>query len=247
LWAPTLTAVSLGVYVGVFAVMAVAATVNASAGFGQGLVAAPLLRLLHPDLLPGPIVIAGVVIALSVVIRDGRMSDVPQVAPALAGRVVGIGIAVGLLATLSERGLSIAVGVIVLTFALLRIIDVKIPWRRRSLVGAGVASGVGGAIASLGGAPMALLYVEHAEARNFRGPISVYTLIGSSFTLLVLALVGQVDVESWKLGASLLPPIVVGVVASRWLLPIVDRGLLRPLVLVLSSVSATVLILSQVL
>lgn len=237
--------VSVGVYVAVFVVTVVASTVNASTGFGQGLVAAPLFRLLHPDLLPVPIVVVGLLVAVLVARRNTQLRDVRAVAPAVAGRFVGIGIALALLASLSERGLSVLVGVIVLSFVLVRVSNVRLPQSTPTLAGAGVASGVGGAIAALGGAPMALLYVQHAEARDFRGPLAAYTLIGSSVTVVALAAAGEFDLEALKLIGLLLPPIAIGMVLSRWATPIVDRGYLRPLVLVLSGCSAVVLIVSE--
>ncbi len=238
--------VSIGVYVAVFIVALVASTVQSSTGFGQGLIAAPLFRLLHPDLLPVPIVVTGLLIAVLVARQNTQLRDVRAIAPAVGGRFVGIGIALVLLATLSERGLSLLVGVIVLSFVLLRVSNVRLPQSTATLAGAGAASGVGGTVAALGGAPMALLYVQHAEARDFRGPLAAYTLIGSSLTILALLLAGRFDLEALKLIGMLLPPIGCGMVLSRWATPVIDRGYLRPLVLVLSGCSAVVLILSEI-
>lgn len=239
--------VSLTIYIAVFVVMVVASTVQASTGFGQGLVAAPLLRLLHPDLLPAPIVIVGLLVAISVAKRNSRRSDLPEIVPAVLGRFVGIGIAVALLAWLSEGGMSIAIGVIVLGFVALRLADVRIPRTRQSLVGAGVFSGIGGTIAALGGAPMALLYQQHAEARDFRGPMGAYTVVGSVLTVIVLTVIGELDGDAAILGLLLVPPVIVGMTLARWVTPIIDRGYLRPLVLGLSAVSATGLILGELL
>ncbi len=238
-------AVSIGVYAAVFVVTVVAATVQSSTGFGQGLIAAPLFRLLHPDLLPVPIVTIGLLVALLVARRNTQLRDVRAIAPAVGGRFVGIGVALVLLASLSERGLSVLVGVIVLSFVVLRLLDIRLAQSTPTLAGAGVASGIGGTIAALGGAPMALLYVQHAEARDFRGPLAAYTLIGSSVTLVALLLAGQFDLEALQLIGLLLPPVAVGMVLSRWATPVIDRGYLRPLVLVLSGCSAIVLILSE--
>lgn len=238
---------SVGVYVAVFAIAFVAATVQGSTGFGNGLIAAPFFRLLHPELLPAPIVLVSLIVTLWVLRNNTRLSDVRDVSPALAGRFVGIGIALVLLAQLSERGLSVLVGAIVLTFVVLRVSNLRLQRTNPVLVGAGLASGIGGAIAALGGAPMALLYVQDSEARDFRGPIAAYTFIGSGVTAIALILAGQVDGEALRLTAALVPPVLLGLVASRWTTPIIDRGFLRPLVLVLSGTSAVVLILSQLL
>lgn len=234
-------------YAAIFGVALIASTVNASAGFGHGLISAPVFRLLEPDLLPVPIVLVGLSLAIFVSGRNSQLKDLKQVTPAIFGRIAGAVIAAVLLATLSPRGLSITIGVIVLTFAILRLSEVKVALSKPNLAGAGVASGIGGTIAALGGAPMALLYVQHSEARDFRGPISIYALVGSSISLGVLFLAGEFTGRAITLFGLLIPPMVLGMIASRWVGPVIDRGLLRPLVLGLSCISAVVLILTELL
>ena len=236
---------TLGIYVLVFLVVAVASTVQSSAGIGQGLIAAPLLRLIEPDLLPGPIVIAGFLTTVVVATRDGQPRDLRQVSPAIIGRFTGGLIAIGLLATLSERGLTIAIGIIVLVLVVLRLLGVRVAMTNRSLAGAGVASGIGGTIAALGGAPMGLLYEQHTKARDFRGPIAVFGVVGNGISLVLLALAGELGGQAWRYGLALLPPLAVGWVLARWVTPIIDRGFLSPIVLGVSSASAAALLITQ--
>jgi len=227
--------------------MVVASTVQTSVGMGQGLISAPLLRLLEPDLLPGPIVLAGFLTTIVVAIQNSEASDLKQVTPAIGGRVIGNLVAIGLLATLSERGLTIAIGVIVLVLVVLRLIGIGPALNAASLGIAGVASGVGGTIAALGGAPMGLLYEKHAKARDFRGPLGAFGIVGNILSLGLLALAGELDERALLLGLALLPPIAVGWLAARWVRPVVDQGLLRPLVLMVSAGSALVLLGSQLI
>jgi uncharacterized membrane protein YfcA len=239
--------VTLGVYAAVFVVMVLGSTMQSSVGMGQGLITAPLFRLLEPDLLPGPIVVASVLTSVVLALRNSKRTDVPEVVPAIMGRFVGSGIAIALLAALSERGLTIAIGVIVLSLVALRIVGLKIPRSPVSLAGTGVVSGVSGTIAALGGAPMGLLYEQHARARDFRGPMGVFLAVGSIVSLVLLVVAGELDSRSWLLSSTLIPPLVIGWILARWVTPIVDRGLLGPVVLIVSSVSAFALIISEVL
>jgi uncharacterized membrane protein YfcA len=234
------------VYLAVFAVLVVGSTVQSSVGMGQGLIAAPLLRTLHPDLLPGPIVIAGFAVSLLLAVRNSRRSDIAEVVPALVGRTIGIGIALGLLAVLSERGLTVVIGVIVLTAVGLRIVGLHIARTRSTLFGAGIASGVGGTIAGLAGTPMGLLYAQDTDGRDFRGPMGIFLTVGAVITLVGLVLAGELDLAGTWLGLALLPPIFVGWQLARVVTPLVDRGLLGPVVLILAGTSATVLILSEI-
>lgn len=239
-------AVSPGVYVAVFFVMAAGSTLQSSAGMGQGLLSAPLLRLLEPDLLPGPLVFAGFLTSVVLAFRNSRPRDAIEVIPALAGRFVGAAAAIALLAAMSDRGLTIAIGVAVLTLIALRLGGLKIPRSRASLAGAGLASGVSGTIASLGGAPMGLLFEQHTQARDFRGPMGAFQAIGGVMSVGLLTLAGEMDARVWGLALSLVPPLMVGWILARWVTPIVDRGFLSPIVLTVSSVSATVLLISEV-
>ena len=75
---------TVGTYLAVFVVMAVASTMQSSVGMGQGLIAAPLFRLLEPDLLPGPIVVASVLTSCVLVVLNSHRHDVPEVIPALS-------------------------------------------------------------------------------------------------------------------------------------------------------------------
>lgn len=238
---------SWDVYAAVFLVMVVASTVQSSVGMGQGLLSAPLLRLLHPELLPGPIVFAGFLTSVVLVLRNSRRDDVRETLPGIAGRVVGIGIAVGLLKVLSERGLTLTIGGIVLLLVGLRLVGLKIELTSRTLGGAGVASGIGGTIAALGGAPLGLLFEQHARARDFRGPMGVIMAVGGLITVVSLAAFGELDREGWLLGFALLPPIAIGWILARWATPVVDRGFLGPAVLIMSAGSASVLILGELL
>ncbi len=236
---------STSVYIAVFVVMVVGSTVQASVGFGQGLVTAPLLRLLHPELLPGPIVIAGFFVSCMVIVRNSRWGDVDELKPALAGRVVGIGAALVLLASLSDRGLTIVIGAMVLAFVFARLFGVRIERTPAALGIVGAASGVSGTIAALGGAPMALVYAQHSEARDFRGPMGIYQAVGSLLTLIALVAANKMGWHEARLGLLLLPPIIVGSIAARWVTPVVDRGYLAPIVLGLSATSALVLLVGE--
>jgi len=239
--------VSVGVYVAVFVIVAVASTLQSSVGMGQGLLAAPLLRMIEPDLLPGPIVVAGLLTSAVVAVRNTHVSDVREVVPALVGRFVGAWLAVALLIVLSERGLTITIGVIVLSLVVLRLTGLRLPLTRRALAGTGVVSGVSGTIAALGGAPMGLLYEQHTRARGFRGPMGAFTTIGGATSVLLLVVAGEMDARAWKFALALVPPLVLGWIAARWVTPIVDRGLLGPIVLGVSSAAALALIAGELL
>ena len=58
-------------------------------GIGYGLVAAPLLYLIDPVYVPGPILLVGLGLALMMVIRERRELRWKRVMPAIVARVPG--------------------------------------------------------------------------------------------------------------------------------------------------------------
>ena len=50
------------------------ACVQGSIGFGLGLIAAPVLALIDPSMVPGPVLAAGVPLTLAVLVRGARRS-----------------------------------------------------------------------------------------------------------------------------------------------------------------------------
>jgi uncharacterized protein len=71
------------------AIVGVASCVQASLGFGLGLLAAPVLALVDDRLVPGPLLIIALVLTLLVALRERGGLDWGGVKWAVAGRVPG--------------------------------------------------------------------------------------------------------------------------------------------------------------
>ncbi|MGH8964098.1 MAG: sulfite exporter TauE/SafE family protein, partial [Actinomycetes bacterium] len=66
-------------------VVALGALVQGAVGYGMALVAAPLLALVNPALVPVPLILLTSVHAVLAVIRDGRHADWPGIGWAMLG------------------------------------------------------------------------------------------------------------------------------------------------------------------
>jgi uncharacterized membrane protein YfcA len=204
---------------------AVGATVQAAAGFGLALIAAPILVLLEPAFVPGPLTAASLVLTVLVAARDHAAMDLHGIGWAMVGRVFGTAAAAGFLALATPRVFDLVFGLLVLAGV------------RGSAIVAGGLSGLMGTISAIGGPPMALLYQRSGAAR-LRGTLAGFFLLGSSLSLVALAFVGRFGAEEWRLSLWLTTPMVVGFVAAAPLRRWMDASRVRPLVLGLSSVSA---------
>jgi len=71
-------------------VVAASAWIQGAVGFGYALVSAPVVALVAPDLVPGPIMLSSLVLSLASGIRERHSIDRRGVALALAGRIPGV-------------------------------------------------------------------------------------------------------------------------------------------------------------
>ncbi len=213
------------------------ATVQAAAGFGLVLIAAPVLVLLEPDFVPGPLIAASLVLTVLVAVRDHAAMDLHGIGWALFGRVFGTLAAAAFLAVATPRLFDVAFGLLVLLGVGLSLAGLHVVPGRGSAIVAGGLSGLMGTISSIGGPPMALLY-QHSEASRLRGTLAGFFVLGTGLSLGALAWVGRFGPYEWELSLWLAAPMAVGFAAAEPLRRHMDTSRVRPLVLGLSFASA---------
>lgn len=221
--------------------IALGALVQGAVGYGMALVAAPLLALFAPALVPVPLILLSSVHAVLAVIRDGRHADWSGVGWAMLGRLPGTGLGVLAVVALSQRVFSLVIGLCVLACVVLSLLTWRPRPRPRSLLLAGIASGAGGTAASIGGPPIALLY-QDASGPRIRGTIGGYFVLGSLTSIAALAAAGRVTSESLTSTALLTPFLLVGFALSGPARRVLDKGWTRHAVLAVAAASAVLLI-----
>lgn len=231
-----------------FVVVAVAvllaSCLQASIGFGMGMLAAPIVAIVDPALIPGTLIMLATFVTLIVSVRERDDIDLNGTKWALVGRVPGTIAGALLLAALPERGLAVLLAAVVLLGVVLTSAGWVPAARRRNVVLAGAASGVLGTATSIGGPPMALVWQRNSGAR-LRGTMSSFFLIGSLMSLAALWFTGAVSGHTLWTFALLAPATVVGYVLSRYVNRFLDPARLRRLAIVVSALGATVLIVRQ--
>jgi hypothetical protein len=218
------------------AIVAVAAALQASIGFGLAIVAAPLLALIDRAYVPGPLIASGTCLALIMSVREWRAMDVAGVRNAVGGRVIGVIPAAYALHVASARTYDLLFATLVLAAVGLSLSRPDVRATPRSVFAAGIASGFMGTITSIGGPPLALVY-QSARGPELRATLAGAFLLGSMLSLIALAVIGRFGADELAHAAVLIPGIVLGVLVSRPFLHWLDRGA-RPLVLSLSTASA---------
>jgi len=223
-------------------VVAVGSLLQGAVGFGLSLIAAPLVTLIDPTLVPGPLLMAALVLPVLTARRDRSWIDLRGVRWALVGRVPGSILGAAMLSGLSPRYMSLAVGLVVLAGVAMTASGIHLRPRGPTLLVAGVLSGFMGTTAAIGGPPLALVY-QHAEGPRLRGTLAGYFVVAAAISIAVLALAGRFGRHDVLAGVALLPGVVLGYSlshrAARW----VDRGFTRHAVLLVSALAALALVI----
>ena len=217
------------------------AVVQGTIGFGLGLLAAPLLMMIDPRLVPGPILVSSVVLTILLARREWHAVQRNDLGWAVAGRVVGTLFAMGALSVLSDQRLKLLFGILVLSAVGLTVTGLKIRPAPKTLGLVGMVSGFMGTLTSIGGPPIALLY-QHESGPRIRATLSAFFIVGVGLSLAGLAGVGRFGLVELKLGGYLIPGVLIGYGVSRFTAGMVDKGFIRPAVLVVSAMAGLAVI-----
>ena len=231
-------------YAAVFVVMAGAAGLQSGIGFGMNLLAAPLVALIEPRLVPAPLLLSAVVLTVFIARRERAHVDWTGLGWVMTGRLPGTALGALLVASISVRGVAIAVGVAVLLAAALSVSRVALRPTPGTLVGAGLVSGFSGTVSSIGGPPLAVVYAGQ-RGPVIRGTLSVIFVIGGFVSIVALMLVGRLGPDEARLALLLQPPVIVGFLGSRRLAAHLDAGRTKAAVLTVSVLGAIAVIVSE--
>ncbi|MFL6142660.1 MAG: sulfite exporter TauE/SafE family protein [Labedaea sp.] len=216
--------------------------VQGSVGFGLALVSVPVLALVRPDLVPGPMVLVGTVHTVLSVLREHTHVDWRGVRWATLGLLPGTVLGAVLVAALPQRGFALVVGAGVLAFTVLSAVSPELRPTPPALTSAGFLSGTFGTAMAIGGPPVALLY-QREHAAKVRSTLSAFFLLGAAPSVLALLLTGQLDGHDVRSAVTLAPFLVAGFALSGPARRLVSGGRLRYAVLGFAGISAVALIL----
>ncbi|MBV71957.1 MAG: hypothetical protein CMH52_11555 [Myxococcales bacterium] len=232
-WLP----VSPTVYVIALLVTSVAATLQATIGFGFAVLSVPVLSLIDPKLAPVPQLLLIAPLAVSMAWRERSALDLKGLGWVLVGRGLGAGLGVLLLKLASQFILDMSIAAVVMIAVMSLTLVKRIPRNALTELLAGTVSGTGALVSSIGGPPLALLYRDSGGG-TLRSSLATIFIIGLFVTIGARVsgdLITETDVF---LAAFLLPAIGIGFYASRFLIGRIEGEPFRRAVLTVASVSA---------
>jgi uncharacterized protein len=223
------------------AAVLVGSIVQGTIGFGLNLLAAPIVAIVAPEMLPFSLVLVALLSSITNVAREHHEVDHIAVRHLLIGAVPGTIIGLLLLNSLSSSGLAVAAGAVTLIGVALSTFSPPLPINAWTSVTAGFVSNAFGTAVAIGGPPVALLF-QHHRGPTIRATLGAFFATSAVLSIAAYALAGKLRVDQALFALALLPALVLGMWISRHLHQFVDRGWLRPSVLTLSGLAGGIAI-----
>jgi len=174
-----------GTTIYVVLVIFVATLIRSAFGFGEALVAVPLLALRLPVHVAAPLaVLVSITIATVIVVQDWRHVHFRSAGWLVAATMFGIPIGLVLLTHGNHRGVKAALAAIIILFALYALMVRRPPElhsdSRSWLLGCGFCAGVLGGAYGMNGPPLAIYGgMRRWSAQHFRATLQAYFLPAS--------------------------------------------------------------------
>lgn len=225
--------------------LAVGGMVQSAVGFGVGVVAGPFLAILRPDLVPTGLIVCGLLLALTLLMRDYRHIDWPGLGWALLGRLPGILLGTWVVVVSPAPLIGIILSVSILATVAVNWSQPRISFTRRNLVLGGAAAGFTGTSAGIGGPPLAMVYQREEPART-RATLSGFFAIGGAVSLVSLNVSDAIPAGALRESILLSPAVLLGYFAAR---PFVDRIAqhhMRMIILVVAGCASLLLLIRSI-
>lgn len=225
-------------------IISVGALIHGAIGLGMGLFAAPLLLLIDPIFVPGPLLVSALVLTGLMTWREKDAIDYYGLGWGVVGRIVGTIIALTILSYVPQNLISVLSATLVLFAVFLSVLKLRTKLTIGSLVTAGSASGIMSTLSSVGGPPFALLY-QYEKSAKLRATMSGFFILGTVISIVGLVLVGEFTFAHLKASLILLPGVLLGYYFSTSAIRILNPKYTRNAVLIVSALSSLAVIVQS--
>lgn len=220
----------------------VGSVIQGSTGLGFGMVTAPILLIMNPVFVPGPLLVLAMLVSFLMVLREWKNIDIRELSMALGGRIPGTILAAIAFSAIPFALYGIVFGVMILSAVLLSVTRWHVMSTGRNLLIAGFASGFMGTLTSVGAPPMALAY-QNQTAAVIRSTLAAFFTIGSLISIVTLVYYGGFSTDHIFISAVFIPPLLLGFRLSSHLVKRLNIRAVRLSMLSISGFSAVILII----
>jgi uncharacterized membrane protein YfcA len=197
--------------------------IRSTLGFGEALIAVPLLALRLPVAIAAPLaVLVSVLVAGVIILQDWRHVHVRPVAGLVGTALLGIPLGLLLLIYVNDHAVKLSLGILIVGFSVYSLVfKARLHLERDHpgwLAGAGFISGVLGGAYGMNGPPLVIYgSLRRWSPQHFRATLQGYFLPASVVGLAGYAVMGLwVPAVTWYCVYSL-PAILAAILIGRWL------------------------------
>jgi hypothetical protein len=207
----------------VVAVIFLATLIRSTFGFGEALVAVPLLALRIPVAVAAPLAVAvSVVVAGVIVVQDWRKIEIRSAAWLVIASLFGIPLGLLLLAKVNDHVVKMLLGLIIVSFSVYSLTaKTKLHLQKDHpmlLLGAGFLSGILGGAYGMNGPPLVVYgSLRRWSPQHFRATLQGYFLPASLAGLFGYALMGLWAPAVTRYFLLSLPGMLVAILIGRFL------------------------------
>lgn len=232
---------NLSVFILCTLLVSLGSLLQAVTGLGAGLIVVPMLASISFTLVPGPLILASLSLSTLMAFQGRSNIDFSNFSPLLCGLSIGTVIAALLIVRLPLSQLGIVFGLLILLAVTISLKSPQVKLTKNAFLAAGILSGFMGTAAGIGAPVLALIY-QHHKGASLRPTLAFLYLFSSVIMLIALHIAGRFSSTELISGLYLIPGFLLGYVVSPRLVDYIDRGYARPAVLIISSLSAILLI-----
>ncbi|MEM7216347.1 MAG: sulfite exporter TauE/SafE family protein [Pseudomonadota bacterium] len=196
-------------------IVLVASILQISVGMGFGMLASPLIALIKPEIVPGTILIMGLVVAFSGTWSERHHMSITELKLGIGGRVIGSVMALGLLLLIPDVNVfMILFGIVSLSAVLLTASGWQLVFNNKNLLNLSVVSGVMGTITAVGAPPMAIIYHDKPP-EVVRPTLNAFFGAGAVLGLASLQVSGWLSIDDLIAAIVLLPAMFLGILIAE--------------------------------
>jgi uncharacterized protein len=200
------------VWVGVFAVVAVASAAQAVSGFGSALIATPVVAVIvGPKEAVVGLTMVSIVLVATLALRSRGHVDRSVVLTVSAAAILGMPIGLLVLERADDRTLTAVIASVVVVFAVLLWRGLRVPPSRATDGIAGFVAGTLSTSTGTSGPPIVIaLSSKQMSPSAFRGTISAIFLIQGTAALIVFAIGREITSGALAVAIAGLPGLILG-------------------------------------
>lgn len=193
---------------------------------------------------PGPMIVASQLISIRHAVVEREHREAQTMRNLLWGLPVGLIGGVVVLELVSARTLAILVGSLAVVAALLLLGGFEPVRTNRTETLGGALCAFASVTAALPGPPL-VMCLHDAKPAALRATIGSFVLFVAAIGFVLLLVTGNFGTHEGELTLWLIPGILAGMYAARWVRPFLDRSWFRPLVLSVALCGGLALVVRQ--